>query len=229
MEKAIKLPVQAGGTIGAVAEAAVVHATQTKRVIQFDFNGVVCRVSANTNPQLVVRDYLNASYLNWKTIGPAYDEVYSPDVEAKLAEAKQAAAEKAEARIAQMEQEDAVKRQQVEQAIAGITLLITDQAKYDEWKATNSDSEYGKGIFEFADVWGRLMQKDVASGKSVADAAQTTQFEPSYLGISGFMFGAAVSILSQCWQYGEELRQWHNGKYDHKGAGVVNPAGFTIN
>ena len=42
------------------------------------------------------------------------------------------------------------------------------------------------------------------------------------------MYGCAVSILSECWEYGEELRKWHNKKYNHGGDGVVNPAVLTI-
>ena len=29
-------------------------------------------------------------------------------------------------------------------------------------------------------------------------------------GITGFMYGCAVSMLAQCWKHGEELRRWHN-------------------
>lgn len=42
------------------------------------------------------------------------------------------------------------------------------------------------------------------------------------------MYGCAVSILSQCWEYGEYLRKWHNKKYDYDGGGAVNPAVITV-
>jgi len=41
-------------------------------------------------------------------------------------------------------------------------------------------------------------------------------------------YGCAVSILSQCWEYGEYLRKWHNKKYDYDGDGAVNPAIMTV-
>ncbi|QKZ15857.1 hypothetical protein HU175_22320 [Spirosoma sp. KUDC1026] len=107
-------------------------------------------------------------------------------------------------------------------------MSLTDKAKWDSWKA-NNDDDYGRGIFAFAEVWGRLMQIEIAAGLSVADAAHKMQYEPSYLGITGFMFGAAVNVLSQCWEHGEALRQWHNERWGRKGAdGVVNPASFSI-
>lgn len=47
-------------------------------------------------------------------------------------------------------------------------------------------------------------------------------------GITIFMYGVAVSILSQCWEFGEYLRKWHNGEYNYDGDGMVNPAIITI-
>jgi len=44
------------------------------------------------------------------------------------------------------------------------------------------------------------------------------------------MYGCAVSMLSQCWKYGEELRRWHNKEWGHEDTdGIVNPAVLTIN
>ena len=42
------------------------------------------------------------------------------------------------------------------------------------------------------------------------------------------MHGMAVSILSRHWAHGDELKDWHNKKYNHKGDGVVNPAVMTL-
>ena len=47
-------------------------------------------------------------------------------------------------------------------------------------------------------------------------------------GITGFMYGCAVNALSQLWEYGEELRKWHNKEYNYNGDGVVNPAILTV-
>lgn len=60
--------------------------------------------------------------------------------------------------------------------------------------------------------------------KCFADNADRLSREADTEGITGFMYGCAVSILSQCWEYGEYLRKWHNKEYDYDGKGVVNPA-----
>lgn len=64
--------------------------------------------------------------------------------------------------------------------------------------------------------------------KCFADNADRLSREADTEGITGFMYGCAVSILSQCWVYGEYLRKWHNKEYDYDGDGVVNPAIMTV-
>ena len=58
--------------------------------------------------------------------------------------------------------------------------------------------------------------------------ADRLSHEADIEGITGFMYGCAVSILAQCWKYGEELRKWNNREYYYDGNGVVNPAIMTI-
>lgn len=45
--------------------------------------------------------------------------------------------------------------------------------------------------------------------KVVVDNANRLSHEADVEGITGFMYGCAVSILSQYWKYGEELRKWN--------------------
>jgi hypothetical protein len=60
------------------------------------------------------------------------------------------------------------------------------------------------------------------------DIASKTSHEADIEGITGFMYGTAVKVLTDCWKHGEDLRKWHNGEYGHTGEGVVNPAVMTI-
>lgn len=62
---------------------------------------------------------------------------------------------------------------------------------------------------------------------AIVENAEKLSHEADTEGITGFMYGCAVSILAQCWEYGEELRKWHNKEYDYDGDGVVNPAILT--
>ena len=64
--------------------------------------------------------------------------------------------------------------------------------------------------------------------KCFADNADRLSREADTEGITGFMYGCAVSILSKCWVYGEYLRKWHNKEYGYDGDGVVNPAIMTV-
>lgn len=73
-----------------------------------------------------------------------------------------------------------------------------------------------------------LLRKATDEAVQRVDNAKQLSYEADKEGITGFMYGAAVSILSQCWEYGEFLRKWHNKEYEYDGDGVVNPAVITV-
>lgn len=86
---------------------------------------------------------------------------------------------------------------------------LRNEADWNEAKANNQDP-YGAATFRYAENWARIMQKRIAAGDTVAQAATATQYLADPEGISGFMYGCAVQALAHCWIHGEELRAWHN-------------------
>ena len=104
---------------------------------------------------------------------------------------------------------------------------VKDIKVYEDWKANNTDP-YGSAVFRYAERWANLMEEKITEGYKLEDIAESTSHQADIEGITGFMYGAAVSILSQCWQYGEELRKWHNKQYNYEGDGVANPAILVI-
>lgn len=96
----------------------------------------------------------------------------------------------------------------------------------------NNLDAYGHAVYVYAERWADMMEKDIASSdnptKSIVSNAERLSHEADTEGITGFMYGCAVSILSQAWEYGEILRKWHNKEYHYDGEGVVNPAILTI-
>lgn len=111
----------------------------------------------------------------------------------------------------------------------------SDKEGWDEWLANQSDS-YGKAIFGYAERWANLMEEQIGKGNSLEDCAENLSHIANVEGISGFMYGAAVAVLSQCWKHGEELRKWHNiktqindeGERANQEGTVLNPALITI-
>src|SRR5207302_7737756 len=78
-------------------------------------------------------------------------------------------------------------------------------------KAANTD-EYGGAVISYAEEWANLMERDMAAGKTLEECADATSHEADTDGITGFMYGAAVSTLAAVWKHGEALRRWHNLK-----------------
>ena len=106
------------------------------------------------------------------------------------------------------------------------------------WELTvkNNQDPYGKAGVDYARRWAEMMEERMAAGAALEDIARDTSREADTDGITGFMYGCAVSILSQVWEYGEELRRWHNldtqfrdeGERANESGSVLNPALLTI-
>ena len=106
------------------------------------------------------------------------------------------------------------------------------EQEYRDWYNKNLDP-YGHGCFTFAERWAEMLEKKIDENPDnipniLVENADRLSHEADTEGITGFMYGAAVSILSKCWKYGEELRKWHNKEYNYNGDGVVNPAIITV-
>lgn len=110
------------------------------------------------------------------------------------------------------------------------------QAEWEKCKEINlgnhkSKDEYGynKGIIDYTILWAQYMEYLMAKhNQKLADIWDRASHLADIDGITGFMYGCAVGLLSSVWKYGEELRIAHNRRYDYVGDGVVNPAVLTV-
>jgi hypothetical protein len=114
-------------------------------------------------------------------------------------------------------------------------MKISNAEAWNEWVGANQDN-YGSCVIRYAERWADLMEGRMEDGKALADIASDTSHEADTEGITGFMYGAAVSVLATSWKHGEELRRWHNlktqlqdeGEKANEGGGVLNPALLNI-
>lgn len=116
-------------------------------------------------------------------------------------------------------------------------LFKDDQARADwERNVQANEDPYGNAVCRFCSEWATRMERELAKGKALNDIAERCSTEADNEGITGFMYGCAVSILSHCWKFGEELRCWSNlreqigteGEQANKTGGVLNPALLRI-
>ncbi len=71
-------------------------------------------------------------------------------------------------------------------------------------------------------------KKNGKNAKKLSDVWDMSSSLADIYGITGFMYGCAVSTLSSVWKYGKELRVKYNSKFNYNGEGVVNPAILTL-
>ena len=103
-----------------------------------------------------------------------------------------------------------------------------------EWELglKNNQDPYGAAVYRYAARWAQLMDRLIADGVPLARCAKQASHDADVEGISGFMYGCAVSILSQVWEHGDAMRRWHNvdtqlgneGDIANEEGGVLNPA-----
>ena len=110
-------------------------------------------------------------------------------------------------------------------------ILEGHEKEYKDWYDENSDRM--GGVCLYAERWAEMLENKIESStedtmKVIVDNADRLSHEADVEGITGYIYGCAVSILSKYWKYGNYLRRWHNKKYKYNGDGVVNPAVLII-
>ena len=189
-----------------------------KTVVEFDFNGIKCLIDRDTNLEWLIRDYMHAHMMEWKQIGPLCVQWYETEVLAELDRREKVREEKQQIEAAAYKAREDTERKLFEKKIKGIEMEFSDKKGWDDWKANQKDdSGYGLAIFQYAEFWAKRMQKEFADRNienpditCMVAHADNCANELSFLGITGFMYGAAVATLAKCWKHGEALRKWHS-------------------
>lgn len=110
-----------------------------------------------------------------------------------------------------------------------------------ENNAQGKINDYSGSVYFFAELWALLMEAEMNKGKRLEDCAKEQSHRACEImgqySVTGFQYGAAVSVLSSCWAGGEALRRWHNldaqirdegEKANEKEGAVLNPAPLNI-
>lgn len=225
----LKLNAHAGNDIHEVANKAKEIAVARKMIVEFDFNEIQCLVGENTVVDWLIRDYMNAHIMEWKTVGHECRMTYDYDTEIELRTRQLDSARRWKKEAEERTKKEAEQQFIISEQTKGVELELSDAEGWNKSREANSDG-YGSAALNYAEAWAKLMQIEIAKGKSVKECADATQKGLGYLGITGFQYGCVVSILSQCWKHGEDLRKWHNKKYgvSEDKQGVVNPAVLTL-
>jgi hypothetical protein len=109
------------------------------------------------------------------------------------------------------------------------------EAEYEEYKRINADGGYGARIVSYGEDWAMLMEEHIAADPSAPVentlllCAKETSRQADTDGITGFMYGAAVSALAKYWEHGELLRRWHNKDLSPRQAEEANASGAVLN
>jgi hypothetical protein len=218
-----------GDDITSVAKTAQGIASEKGGIVEFNFNGINVLINSASNLENMFRTYQDAFTMDWKEIGPDYVDVYPQEIQVELTAKKEAYQKKMAEQQKAYEEEMNRLSTIIENKISGIVFAAKNADDFETFKTKNNDG-YGAGIITYAERWARLIQYEMNNGKTLEEVADATSHEANKgIDITGFMYGMAVNVLSSFWEFGEQLRVWHNKSYGHEGDGVVNPAVMTLN
>lgn len=227
----------AGTEIKKAITEAIGVARELGNIVRFDFNGVTVNMDSDSNSKLIYRDWLRAlnGYIG-KSVGPNPNPVLTDKEKASDARIKAKNDRASEKRSAEYEKKARAHREKIEAKLVNAPgIELADAEGWQKFKDNNLDG-YGGAVITYAERWARLMQVEMSNGKKLEDVADATSREADSEGITSFMYGCAVSILSSCWKHGDQLRRWHNldtqigneGKEANESGGVLNPAFLSI-
>jgi hypothetical protein len=200
----------AGENIHDTIAQAIADADRYTERVEFTFNGTKVVVKPG--------DMASAIYARWHKQIAADDAAYrrSPKGRASAARAKKEAAvekRKEEQRRKKAEQLGLLNFELLP-APFSVCLIdgignrkVPDPHPWTKWVESNTDA-YGKAALVYAARWMVYMEKEIAKGKSVAEAAEKTQYEATIEDITGAMQGAASSAIAECWIHGDEFMEW---------------------
>lgn len=208
-EKDGVLDVYAGSPFLPTLKKAISLAKERERSISFDFNGVNINVMGDSVPRLVQRDWRRAlhEYID-PNIGPYPKVELSPEELANDARIEAENRARRQAEDYKRREQERIHRERVEAKLKDAPgIELADEAAWQMYQDRNTDF-YGAGVISYSERWARLMQLEIAQGKSLPEIAEATSHEADIDGITGSMYGAAVSTLVNTWAHGEELRKW---------------------
>lgn len=186
------------------------HAEKREVLIETNMNGVVVRFNRRSRPEKIRRDWLRA--LDGCTNGPIGPRVPHELDQATLRRDYRIITVAALTRALQNEAEKAKlqeRQRQLDAALIGLPEMeIGDDAQENLWQeaATCDPSVF---VIRFGKTWARLMQAEMAKGKSLAEIIQPT-YRLAH-GITPALFGsevgAVLNYVALTWVHRDEFRR----------------------
>jgi hypothetical protein len=188
---------------------AIAAAGKEGRLVTFEHSGVNITVAADSDADLIVRDWWRATdgYIG-KNVGPYPRAEMTPEELASDARIEDENEARRNAKRAGYLAELEAKRDRVEARMANaMPMVLADESAWSRAKEIAKNDAMWTDILSYAERWARLMQLELSEGKNLEDVWKPTFHEADLEGMSGTTCGLAAGQLVRCWVYGSELER----------------------
>jgi len=191
-EHDLYVPASEDATIQEVLEDAVMLAAELKSEVAISYNGRIVRVRADSDLELMARDYERCRRGIVSEVGPYPEPMTQEQLDLELVG------------------HPAFGIRNI--GVEVFKISVPDKETLYRYAYTAAESDYLKSIMEPAIIWAHLIERKMAEGKELADVAQECLESPVVRKLKTFT-GAdvtfAVGILTVIWEYGQQLESWH--------------------
>ena len=174
-------------------------------IVRYKMNNVVITVAPDSDANLVIRDCMRVFRTLCFTVGPyPKDQLTAQElaIDAYIVRTREDGLNRESAeRAAENLQRAAAVRTKVD---GTPPMIISDTEGWDDLQRRNPRGSF-PGLVH-AEMWARLMQDEMASGKTLEEVfISTSEDVNSITGLSGNDYYAAVRILMDYWVHGDEV------------------------
>src|SRR3989344_29404 len=171
------------------------HGGVWPRLVEFNFNNVVVTVAHDPDPDLLYRDWCRAmaGYID-KQVGPHPKPVLSKqeqDNDACIQAESDRKREHEEKVRASKERE---RCERVNDRLHGAPDIQIAEGQEETWRQITEKNK-NCGILAYAIRWARLMQVEIAAGKTVKEIQESASHNADFEGMSGATHNMALSAL----------------------------------
>lgn len=175
--------------------------------VESEFNGVLIRVTQDSDPQLIKSQYEFCLENQLPIDGPGKLDI-SPEFSKELEERREIRKQISDLENKKYELKQQLKKKIFEWNVKSESYEIADGCEevLQSWFDRNQD-DYGRRCITYAQDWAKLIQVKIREGVPLTkELVNELSHQADTDGITGFMYGASKNVLRTTWKHWNRIK-----------------------